>query len=1006
MAAWTGQLAERRARTHLWAAGIIALAALLRFVHLSQIPSCLEYDEAANVILAGEIARGQSFPVFIRPYTGKEVLYFYLAAGMIKLVGITPLALRLTSAFLGVLNVSLTYWFARELFATNLDERVQRWLPLFSAALVAVSYWQVNLSRFGYRAIVLPPLLALTVGSILRGLRSGRWSWFAAGGAWAGLAAYTYSSVRVLPILLLLFWVWVLIASHGQLRMRLFQLLLFGFAAAVVFAPLGIFFLRYPDAFSVRLAQVSVFSPAVNRGDLWGTLWRTGRLAFGMFTVSGDVNPLYNYPGKPVFGRVVGTFFYLGLAVCAWRSFGPLVPAAFSFRKRSRASAAARAAKMYTRLPTLLLLAWLLVMMIPNVLSASGVPHNLRAMALLPAVYVVAALGIVTAVLWAAIPAQLLFSTRKMVDRPERIAPAPWWDRPIVQARILLAVALLLVLGLGGVRTYHDYARVWARSAGPYYKGNTALIRAADLLNQNRDADPYVATYFYQHATLALHARDYGRIRWMGGGTVVLPPPDAPPAILIYDHTNPVDPVLGERYLRAETLFHRELGPDGGIGFEAYRLDGENRPVPAPRSSMNVNLGHTLTYLGYDLNAPARSGGTFDVTLYFKVLRAVDRDDLTFFAHLVDDLGFRWAEQTFFHYPPAQWRPGEVVITRLQLPIAPGAPPGAYALDVGVFSPSLDARLPVLNEAGQMVGTVVSTEQIQVLGAIAPPSEVPAIQSPQEARFGDALVFLGSDRDRSDLLPGQTLALTLYWQAARAIEEDYVVSVQLSGPEGEVSLWGGHPVHGLYPFSQWQPGEFIRDRYALRLPLDTPAGDLDLRLSLLDAAGRAIPVASGSALSLGTIHVRASDRVWEPPAFEHPVGARLGDAVELLGYDLDRDRVRPGETLYLTLVWRCRETMDTAYTVFTHLLDDGEQVRGQKDNPPVNGSYPTTLWVPGEVVVDRYEIPVDADAAPGVHVIEVGMYDPASIQRLPVLDATGATGDRILVAEVEVTRSP
>ena len=115
MAAWTGQLAERRARAHLWAAGIIALAALLRFVHLGQMPSCLEYDEAANVILAGEIARGQSFPVFIRPYTGKEVLYFYLAAGMIKLVGITPFALRLTSAFLGVLTVPefVAAWQAR-----------------------------------------------------------------------------------------------------------------------------------------------------------------------------------------------------------------------------------------------------------------------------------------------------------------------------------------------------------------------------------------------------------------------------------------------------------------------------------------------------------------------------------------------------------------------------------------------------------------------------------------------------------------------------------------------------------------------------------------------------------------------------------------------------------------------------------------------------------------------------------------------------------------------------
>jgi 4-amino-4-deoxy-L-arabinose transferase-like glycosyltransferase len=181
---------------------IVALAAWLRLAHLGQIPACLEYDEAANVILAGEIAQGKAFPVFIRPYTGKEVLYFYLAAGMMQLAGVTPFALRLTSAFLGLLNVVLTWWFVRQLFAvTGVEEGQRRWLARFGAALVAVSYWQVNLSRFGYRAIALPPLLALAVGFWLRGLREGGQvhpgsfklsaKWFALSGALSGLSSYT-----------------------------------------------------------------------------------------------------------------------------------------------------------------------------------------------------------------------------------------------------------------------------------------------------------------------------------------------------------------------------------------------------------------------------------------------------------------------------------------------------------------------------------------------------------------------------------------------------------------------------------------------------------------------------------------------------------------------------------------------------------------------------------------------------------------------------------------------
>jgi hypothetical protein len=90
--------------------------------------------------------------------------------------------------------------------------------------------------------------------------------------------------------------------------------------------------------------------------------------------------------------------------------------------------------------------------------------------------------------------------------------------------------------------------------------------------------------------------------------------------------------------------------------------------------------------------------------------------------------------------------------------------------------------------------------------------------------------------------------------------------------------------------------------------------------------------------------------------------------------------------------------------VFIHLLDEGGQVRGQKDNPPVNGSYPTPLWVPGEIVVDEYTILVQPDAPPGTYVIEAGMYDPANLQRLPVLDPTGASGDRVLLGSVQVER--
>jgi hypothetical protein len=313
----------------------------------------------------------------------------------------------------------------------------------------------------------------------------------------------------------------------------------------------------------------------------------------------------------------------------------------------------------------------------------------------------------------------------------------------------------------------------------------------------------------------------------------------------------------------------------------------------------------------------------------------------------------------------------------------------------------------VLNEAGQMAGTVVSAGPIEVARAAAPPDAHPPIQQPLVVHVGDALVFLGADRDRSDLRPGETLALTLYWQADRAVRQSHTVSVWLASPGGDVPLWHGHPVHGQYPFAQWQAGEFVRDRYALRLPLSTPSGDFDLRLAILDRSGVSAELDTGASwLSLGQIHVQDTGRLWEPPPFEHPVGAVLGGSVELLGYDLGGEQIRPGETLHLTLIWRCLDAMDVGYTVFTHLLDAGEQIRGQQDNPPLGGTYATTLWVPGEVVVDAYEIRVADETEPGRHVIEVGLYNPATMVRLPVSDPTGAVGNRVLLAEVHVGDRP
>jgi hypothetical protein len=138
------------------------------------------------------------------------------------------------------------------------------------------------------------------------------------------------------------------------------------------------------------------------------------------------------------------------------------------------------------------------------------------------------------------------------------------------------------------------------------------------------------------------------------------------------------------------------------------------------------------------------------------------------------------------------------------------------------------------------------------------------------------------------------------------------------------------------------------------------------------------------------------------PTIEHAVRADLGDQVEFHGYSLESARVEPGGLLRLTLYWRARQRTTVSYTVFTHPLGKDGGIWGQRDNIPVKGTYPTTGWMEGEVITDEYDIAVKSDAPPGEYQIEVGMYDAATGQRLPVFDEGGTRlpGDRILLDQI------
>ena len=122
--------------------------------------------------------------------------------------------------------------------------------------------------------------------------------------------------------------------------------------------------------------------------------------------------------------------------------------------------------------------------------------------------------------------------------------------------------------------------------------------------------------------------------------------------------------------------------------------------------------------------------------------------------------------------------------------------------------------------------------------------------------------------------------------------------------------------------------------------------------------------------------------------------AGSGPEIELLGADtewLSPSRgAHPHGALRVTLYWRALRPVDVPYTVFVHALDAKGEIQGQWDSEPLGGAYPTDVWPTGVVVRDVYTVPVAEGASPDGYGLAVGLYEWATMVRLPAYDESGA----------------
>src|SRR5438034_6083023 len=138
-------------------------------------------------------------------------------------------------------------------------------------------------------------------------------------------------------------------------------------AAVLVISPLLIYFARNPGTFFGRTTQISIYRTDHPYSTLLLNIWKTAQ----MFFFEGDTNWRHNYAGQRELLWPVAILFALGCAM-ALSAIWKKQPRWFSYA---------------------VALAWIVLAAIPVVLSDDGVPHALRSILMIPAVFMLAAAG-------------------------------------------------------------------------------------------------------------------------------------------------------------------------------------------------------------------------------------------------------------------------------------------------------------------------------------------------------------------------------------------------------------------------------------------------------------------------------------------------------------------------------------------------------------------------------------------------------------------------------------
>jgi len=426
---------------------IVAVGVFFRFYDLKAIPPGLYYDEAMNGNNALEIIESpgslwKNFKVFYPENNGREGLFINIQAVAVNFLGNDAWVLRLVSAIFGSLTILGLYLLTKELFKKNFSPIKTEVISLLASFFLATSFWHINFSRIGFRAIMAPFFLVWSTWLVWMLIQKRddfsklKTSFFALiAGFIFGLGFYSYISYRVAPLILLIP-LFIFIKDK-----KFLPILFFTIAFVITIYPLVSYFYKHPQDFFGRTSEISIFSaqPPIT-GPLINLL-KNIFLTFIMFFAVGDFNWRHNIAGAPQLWWPLGIFFLIGII--------------YTLKEVVKDLKLKRLNYEYC-----FLFFWFFSMMLPVVISNEGIPHALRSIPLVPVAMIFSAIGF-----YLLMEKIKIWIEKQKEKNPEYINQLNRINKEL----LVLALVFLIVLG---INAYKQYFLDWAAKVEVAYAFN------------------------------------------------------------------------------------------------------------------------------------------------------------------------------------------------------------------------------------------------------------------------------------------------------------------------------------------------------------------------------------------------------------------------------------------------------------------------------------------------------------------------------------------------------